>query len=242
MLKSIIQSFLARFNIRIARIPTHVIPSMPFNVLEYVVAKLVNEVGTSFRFIQVGANDGVLCDNLAPIIRKYNIRGCLVEPLPDVFDRLKINYKDQPQLEFSNVLIGSENCPGVIYRFKPNSPVPHDFYHGLARQDISYIRRRAASVGLSDQIEEIRVAVRSFESLYQDLNYECLHLLYIDTEGMDDMVVYQALDAKIYPFVIVYEWSEIDLARNFQLKLRLLDEGYRFIDIGADTICVRESP
>ena len=56
-------------------------------------------------------------------------------------------------------MIGSTENTGIIHRFKPNAPVPADFYHGLARQDSTYIRKRAAEVGMVDQIEEVKCVV-----------------------------------------------------------------------------------
>jgi hypothetical protein len=137
-------------------------------------------------------------------------------------------------------MIGSEKSSGEIHRFKPNAPVPGDFFHGLARQDSDYIQKRAVAIGLPDQVEKVDCTVQTLKSLYDELNYECLHLLYVDTEGSDDEIIYQALDSKLHPLIINYEWTEMDLSRNYQLKMRLLDEGYRFINVGADTICVRQ--
>lgn len=239
MLKQAVQSILSRFGAKLTRVPSHTLPVLPFDVFEYVLFKTVTDAGPAFRFIQVGANDGVLNDNLAPLIRKYRIAGCLVEPMPDVFERLKANYRDQPQLAFRNCMIGKAMDSAPIYRFKPDAPVPAEFFHGLARQDSEYIRRRAAESGLSEFVEKVECPVRTFADLHDDLAYSRLDLLYVDTEGSDDLVVGQALDAGVRPSIINYEWTEMSLGRNYELKMRLADEGYRFVDVGADTICVR---
>lgn len=240
MLKDAIQSALKPFNVKLARIPRHVLPVVPFDVFEYVLFKTLQDAGDAFRFIQVGANDGVLNDNLAPLIRKYRMRGCLVEPMADVFQRLKANYGDQPQLDFRQCMIGSGSESGTIYRFKPDAPVPAAFFHGLARQDSSYIVKRAENEGLSQYVEKVECPMRTFAELYGELAYDRLDLLYVDTEGSDDAIVYQALEAGLRPAIINFEWTEMPLERNYRLKMKLLDEGYRFIDVGADTICVRQ--
>jgi len=53
-------------------------------------------------------------------------------------------------------------------------------------------------------------------------------------------VIETALDAGSHPAIIHYEWSEMPPERRCALKRRLLDEGYRFIDVGADTVALRQ--
>jgi len=59
---------------------------MPFNVFELALLKIIVDKGEQFYFVQIGANDGVIADSLNPLIRKYRLRGCLVEPMRDVFE------------------------------------------------------------------------------------------------------------------------------------------------------------
>ena len=91
-----------------------------------------------------------------------------------------------------------------------------------------------------EKIENVECIVHTLLKLYEDLNYNNLHLLYLKSKPDSNEVIYQALDAKLYPLIINYVWTEMNSAQNYQLKMRLLDEGYRFIDVGAETVCVRE--
>ena len=183
MLKDLVQAFLRRFGVKLSRIAVNEAPLVPFNVFEHVLFKEIHAAGEMFRFIQIGANDGVMSDNLAPLIRKYSITGCLVEPMPDVFLELVSNYSDQPQLLFKNYLISSNDVGEKIYRFKRDAPVPQEFYHGLARQDSEYIIKRAAAAGLPNHIEEIVCSAKTFAELYSELGWKSLNLLYVDTKG-----------------------------------------------------------
>lgn len=238
----LVQSLLKRFGIRMTRVPKCVEPVAPFALLDVVIGDQFARSGDAFYFIQVGANDGILADNLNPLIRKHRLRGCLVEPMPDTFERLKANYADQTQLVFRNVMIGEEDGEGHIHRFIPEAEVPQDFYHGLARSDGDYIRKRAASVGLDDQIETLTCPRWSFRTLVGSLGLREVDLLFIDTEGSDDSVIRAAFDAAIYPRIIHYEWTEMPLERRCSLKQLLLDKGYRFIDVGGDTIALEVAP
>jgi FkbM family methyltransferase len=212
---------------------------MPFDVLELALLKVLSYEKQDFYFVQVGANDGVMNDSLKPLVRKYGLRGCLVEPIPDVFNMLKHNYRDQPQLDFRNVMIGERDGDAPTQPFKRDAPVPHEFFHGLARQDANYIRTRAKSKGLENYTETVHCRMVTFESLMADLPVRHVSMLYVDTGASDDKIVDAAFGADVFPPIINYEWTEMPLERRCALKMRLLEHGYRFIDVGADTVCLR---
>jgi hypothetical protein len=52
--------------------------------------------GETQWFIQLGANDGIMCEGygLRSILLEQKHNAILVEPLPEVFERCKENYKD----------------------------------------------------------------------------------------------------------------------------------------------------
>ena len=214
-------------------------PVSPFNLIEFVVRSELYNKSKDFNFIQIGANDGIMHDNLNNIIRTYELNGCLVEPMPDVFEKLIINYQDQIQLKFMNCMITDEPGEHTISRFRPDAPVPQEFYHGLARSDHDYIMRRAKQIGLEEFVETIQCTSITFEELINELPSRDISLLYIDTEGSDDRIIYSAFKSHIFPKIINYEWTEMSIERRHALKLKLLDHGYRFIDVGADTVCIR---
>src|ERR1700681_618887 len=53
-------------------------------------------------FVQIGANDGIKNDPIHVYVRKYHWNGLLVEPMPDFFNTLRINYMGEDQLWFEN--------------------------------------------------------------------------------------------------------------------------------------------
>lgn len=233
------QRLLGKIGLQVVRKPACVEPIMPFDILELGLAKILAERGDNFYFVQIGANDGVLNDFLNKLIRKYGLRGCMVEPMPDVYEALKHNYRDQHQLEFRNVMIGDRDGVAEIYRFARDAPVPHEFFHGLARSDAKYIADRAKAEGLEAFTEAVVCQMVTFETFMATLPVDHLSLLYVDTEGSDDMVLESAFRAGVFPDLINYEWTEMPLRRRCALKLGLLNRGYRFVDVGADTVCLR---
>jgi hypothetical protein len=160
--------------------------------------------------------------------------------MKDTFNDLKRNYFDQTQLDFRQVMIGNRNGTGEIHRFKRDAPVPASYYHGLARQNADYIRRRARDEGLEQFVETVECPMETFEFFIDALPVQKISMLFIDTEGSDDEIIGSAFRAGIYPPIIHYEWTEMSIERRYLLKMKLLDNGYRFIDVGADTVCMRE--
>ena len=72
-----------------------------------------------FFFVNVGANDGVINDPIYPFIAKYGWRGIAVEPVPHVFERLRVNYRAFPDVVLEQVAISDQTRP--IWFVRPGS-------------------------------------------------------------------------------------------------------------------------
>jgi len=70
-------------------------PEGPFQVLPYLVADQLRK-DAHFFLLQIGANDGVTDDPRHELVLQHKLAGLFVEPLPDLFERLRTNYADQP--------------------------------------------------------------------------------------------------------------------------------------------------
>jgi hypothetical protein len=71
--------------------------------------------GKEARVIQVGANDGIMCDPLRRFLvhsTKQNIRAVLVEPIPFYYTKLRDLYADYPNITVLNVACGAR--PAVV--------------------------------------------------------------------------------------------------------------------------------
>lgn len=239
ILKMFIQNFLGMFNVKLVKVPTYVMPQIPFDLFEHVLLKVLHETGPSFKFIQVGANDSLMEDKFSLLIRKYKITGCLVEHIPDLYDRLKLNYSDQPQITLSNVIFSTNKSTRKNTRLNLKKMFT-DFFYRTVHRVLSSNLSQDTKINYSEKIEDVECKVHTLKKLYEDLNYDNLHLLYLKSKIDSDEFIYQALDANLYPVIINYECTEMNSAQNYKLKMRLLDEGYRFIDVGAETLCVRQ--
>ncbi|MCR4347320.1 MAG: FkbM family methyltransferase [Sulfuricaulis sp.] len=212
-------------------------PKHPFSVLKYIIFERMQN-NPDFYFVQIGANDGLANDPIRPLVKQFHMKGLLVEPMPDFFAKLTKNYADEPQLGFENCAIGARDGEVSLFRFKPDAPLPNNFFHGMARFDKSYMFARARSMGLNDAIEEIKVPALTFQTLVRKHNIRKIDFLQIDTEGFDFEIIKMAFSLSVLPEIINYEWTELSAEDRYACKTLLVEKGYSFVDIGPDVLCV----
>jgi len=238
--KNMLLSIIDRLGYELRRKDRWIAPERPFSVLRYVISEHLR-ASDAFYFIQIGANNGLGNDPLRDIIMEFGLRGLLVEPMPDFFEKLKEVYESQPQLAFENSAIGPSKGETTITRFAPDAPVPASFYHGLARMDGDYIRARAKREGLEDHVEDLTVPTITFPSLFEKHGVKHVDLLQIDTEGYDYEILklfFSANGPDQYPTIINWEWTEMGLESCVMCKRMLADKGYQFVDVANDVLCV----
>ncbi|MFW5701010.1 MAG: hypothetical protein ACOCWM_04910 [Cyclobacteriaceae bacterium] len=70
-------------------------------------------------FIQVGSHDGKTYDPLYPFVsRSTSWKGIMVEPLPDMFLKLRENYKNRDDIIFENCAIFRKSGFGRLYELQ----------------------------------------------------------------------------------------------------------------------------
>lgn len=85
------QTLLIANGIELRKAPARQISQLPF--FNLAIGALMQVSSKPFRFIQVGANDGIHGDPLRAYIERHHWHGILVEPQPDVFARILENYR-----------------------------------------------------------------------------------------------------------------------------------------------------
>ena len=68
------------------------------------------------KFVQVGGNDGVLADPINRFIKTRNWKGIIAEPIPEYFEKLTENYKDNNSVKLVNVAIDENNQGKTMYK------------------------------------------------------------------------------------------------------------------------------
>jgi hypothetical protein len=72
------------------------------------------------KFINIGTSDGVRFDSLYLTDTDQRWSGLVVEPLPDIFERLKSNYKDYPDVIPINIAFHPTESFATICRVDQN--------------------------------------------------------------------------------------------------------------------------
>lgn len=230
--RTFIKSLLRRTGFDLVRFVPDV--EHPFPVLPYLVKEAV-ESGEPFFFIQVGASDGVLDDPLRPLVLQYALPGLLIEPLPDVYARLVRSYAGQSQLRFENVAVATRPGAFTIYRVREDAPLS-PYVQLLA----SHRRSHLTKEGVAPQyIEAVEVPGMTLPQLLARHTIRHVSLLVVDTEGYDYDIVSSALSSGILPRIINYEHCHLAPRARVDAKRLLQAHGYRFIEVGKDTLAMR---
>lgn len=82
------------------------------NINETQISKIIQKIYDTnpekFVLIQIGANDGWMCDRMNSFVLANDPKAILVEPIPCYFEVLKTNYKNNKNITFINKAIDSE--------------------------------------------------------------------------------------------------------------------------------------
>ncbi len=208
----------------------------PFPVLPLLVREFLR-AQEAFFFVQVGANDGLLDDSLHDLIVEYRLSGLMIEPQPHVFEELCRNYQGQPNLLFENVAVSTKDGTAVLYCAAKSAPLPRHC-SGLA----SFNRGHLVKEGVPEQyIEQCEVPVVRLNTLLSKRGIDSVDLLQIDVEGYDHHILKTTFESCIYPRIINYEHCHLTPRVRVDCKRLLGAHGYRFIEVGKDTLAVRQA-
>ena len=187
-----------------------------------------------FFFIQIGANDGIHADPICNYVRKYNWKGILIEPQLNYFNKLKINYKDMPDLIFENIAIGLKNEEVNLYKV---AEYEQENWHNLvasidsSRGDLAWLRNEK-------QLEIEKVQSLPFSELLSKYSVQKIDLLQIDTEGYEHKLFCSKDFFSIKAKVIHYEHKHLTYAEQTDCIAILNNLNYKVYLEKYDTIAV----
>ncbi|MBZ0331719.1 glycosyltransferase [Halomonas sp. ANAO-440] len=205
--------------------------------------------------VQVGANDGKINDPIYDLVikNKGKTKIALIEPQVDVIPYLEYNYRAHPQATVFNCAVGE---PGtlILFRLKPEyydvlvrtylkeSPsyrVPTGFSSFDKGHVIKHVRGKLPdNLRIEDAIEAIEVPCVNLEEIASKLDWEDGYdVLQIDTEGMDDAVIYASSIEKFRPKIINFEHVHLSHDSYRELCAYLASLGYTLYRYsGSDTL------
>lgn len=199
---------------------------------------LAGRASRRFRFVQIGANDGVRFDGLYGFVTSHPSSGIVVEPLPDMFERLRANYADYPAIVPVNKGIHESARSAPLYRVAPSAMAR---YEGWASGIASFDREHLVRHGVSQQdIIEQSVACVPLMELLEETAMLDADLLQIDTEGYDSAILRMLDLTRFRPALIKYEHKTMTAAERQAHVNRLSQAGYQCAAEGTDTIAWRK--
>lgn len=240
--KQILQGFTNSLGYRISKIRPP-IEYPPIDVLDLVLKDYMGQEKDIF-FIQIGANDGVTADPVSKLIRKYHLKGLLIEPQPKMFKKLVENYRDEPQLLFENSVISEQDGTATLYAIsEEKAGLPMWCYQiaSLNRdQMLTMLTDEKKKLNLPEDIEAsveaIPLPALSFKTLLSKHDIKKLDLLVIDTIGYDFEIIKMIPFDLIKPPIINYEHTLLSREDQEACYNYLAERGYKFSQVGVDTV------
>lgn len=195
------------------------------------------KIGKEFKFIQVGANDGVSFDFLYEFVIKRQSKGLVIEPIKEYYDELVKNYKNFTSILKINKAVHPTKKLIAIYKIDKNKSHKYpDWIKGIASLNRNHHKKTniASDDILSDQVN----ADSLMNILNNDYKYKMVDLFQIDTEGFDFEVI-KMIDFKIFkPSLIKYEFINLELNDIKECEDLIKRNGYFCFNEGGDTICI----
>ncbi|HEY9638101.1 MAG TPA: FkbM family methyltransferase [Coleofasciculaceae cyanobacterium] len=241
-MKQIIQKTANSLGYRISKIRQPI--NYPvIDVLDLVLQDYLKQEQDIF-FIQIGANDGTTADPINKLIKKYRLRGLLVEPQPKMFKKLIENYQSEGQLIFENSAVFDQDGTVRFYAIREEEPKLPMWCYQIANLD----RNRILDL-LSDQkknlnlptnietlVEEITVPAVTFKTLLSKHKVEKLDLLIIDTLGYDFEILKMIPFDLVKPPIINFEHTLLSIDDQEACFMYLAELGYSLVQVGVDTV------
>ena len=158
--------------------------------------KLFKKLSTeNIFFIQIGANDGVSQDPIFQFNNNWN--GLLVEPIPEIFEELKNNYKNKSNGKiFENIAVGDVNGEMTL-KIPIDNSSNHHFRHKIA----SFVEN---TINEGMEFELIKVEVITLDNLIKKNNVSSIDLVVIDVEGYE-LSILNSFSFSIKPKIIYME-------------------------------------
>jgi FkbM family methyltransferase len=205
--------------------------------LEFVLASYQRRNPDIF-FLQIGAFDGMSGDPLSPLIERYALRGILVEPQREFFERLKTNYArfNLSNFTFVNAAIGPKDGAVPLYKIRPWPDAPQ-WIHQHASFDRNHVLKlRGVIPDLESLIEVEQVRSVTFTSLLKEAGRERVDILQIDAEGYDAELLRLFDVPARKPPIVRYEHTHLSERDQESCLSMLIDQGYKVAICGGDTL------
>ena len=191
--------------------------------------------------LQIGAMDGVNFDDTRGYLDLYRWPGLFVEPIPEVYNKLKDNFKDRTDYIFENSAISSYDGYVDMLYVPYDKIVENDLHPGYTGMGAIYPPRNGFG---SDYDRDIYVKntfckteslpCLTLNSLLKKHNVEKFDVLILDTEGHDWEVLKQVDLQKYRPKAIRFEHINLTEEERQAAIKHLTDNNYIYEVLAQD--------
>jgi len=191
-------------------------------------------------FVQIGAYDGVAGDPIRSLVLEDD-RWCgvMVEPQPDVFDRLRRNYLAQAsRLQFLNAAISDRSGEKTLFCIseaeRKQSGLPH-WSSEVASFNAEHLRKHFPHA----KLVSCSVKTMTFAEVADRLPGGHVDVVVIDVEGHERTII-ESIDLKRHRVkIIVYEHKHLSESDRLVVESKLRGHGFSLKGFGRDTIAFR---
>ena len=192
------------------------------------------------QIVQIGSNDGVTGDPIYGMLQKRREwKALFVEPVPYLFERLRVNYGEEERFKFENSVINDGKTMTFYWvseKAKESIPGLPRWYDQLGGFDREHIINHKKE--LEPFIEESQLSGITLEALFEKHSIVGVDMLHIDTEGADFLILSQLDLGKHSPQIIMYEHIHLSVEEK-QESIAFLNDRYVLYTLHADILAVR---
>jgi len=187
------------------------------------------------NLVQIGANDGKSFEELNILIKKYQIKSLLLEPIKENFELLKKNYEGFKNVILENSALSINNKISFLYKVNPR------YYHKYGefiKAIPSFDRKHLIKHGVrSGHITKEKVNQITFLELFKKNKILNLDLLFVDAEGYDYEIINNFFVVSKMRPVIIFEWIHGDHHEFKNIVIKISNENYFIFPVNHDLIC-----
>ena len=195
------------------------------------------------RFVQVGSNDGLHNDPIFAMSSTNALwTGMLIEPVPYLFERLKVNYCNSKRFIYENIAIGRK--AGIIpfyyvsERARDEIGGLPEWHDQLGSFDKNHILKHTIAL-IEPFIEVMDVEVCTLEEVLARHTWHNIDLLHIDAEGYDWEILSGVDLLALNPKMVIIEHTHLSVENRTFARQKMTDAHYRVREIGGDFCAIR---
>jgi FkbM family methyltransferase len=205
------------------------------------ISETLHYIGKNYNdilVVQIGAMDGISFDDTRGHLDLYNWKCLLVEPIPDLYNELKENFKDRSNYTFEQAAITDYDGSATMLTVPSNAIVEQNLHPGYKGMSALYPLKNGFGTTYKRDIDvkanfgkDVEVPCMTLNTLFKKHNISSFDILICDAEGYD-WEIFKQLDLQEYrPNFIRLEYVNLTEEEKVLTKNKLETNGY-IVQIG----------